>query len=109
MPIDADTGLSRWSSSHDRTPGLRWGSRPVSSSTRIAMARRYASVESKPCASSHSAATGHRSSGRSPRVNSASLQPSAAPARAMSSTSSGERKGALPWARSRPGVVTNVQ
>ena len=40
MPIDGATGLSRWISSHDITPGFRCGSRPVSSSTRIAMARR---------------------------------------------------------------------
>ncbi len=39
IPIDGDTGLSRFSSSHDITPGLRWGSRPVSSSTRTAIAR----------------------------------------------------------------------
>ena len=39
MPIDGETGFSRFSSSHDITPGLRWGSRPVSSSTRIAIAR----------------------------------------------------------------------
>ena len=39
IPIDGATGLSRFSSSHDITPGLRWGSSPVSSSTRIAIAR----------------------------------------------------------------------
>ena len=39
IPIDGETGLSRLISSHDITPGLRWGSRPVSSSTRIAIAR----------------------------------------------------------------------
>ena len=39
MPIDAATGLSRWISSQVSTPGLRWGSSPVSSSTRIAIAR----------------------------------------------------------------------
>ena len=40
IPIDAETGLSRWISSQDSTPGLRCGSSPVSSSTRIAIARR---------------------------------------------------------------------
>ena len=39
IPIDGATGLSRWKSCQDRTPGLRCGSRPVSSSTRIAIAR----------------------------------------------------------------------
>ena len=40
IPIDGATGLSRCISSHDITPGLRCGSSPVSSSTRIAIARR---------------------------------------------------------------------
>ena len=39
IPIDGETGLRRLISSHDITPGLRWGSSPVSSSTRIAIAR----------------------------------------------------------------------
>ena len=39
IPIDGETGLSRFISSHDMTPGLRWGSSPVSSSTRTAIAR----------------------------------------------------------------------
>ena len=39
MPIDGATGLSRESSDHDMTPGFRCGSSPVSSSTRIAIAR----------------------------------------------------------------------
>ncbi len=39
IPIEGETGLSRFSSSHDITPGLRCGNSPVSSSTRIAMAR----------------------------------------------------------------------
>jgi hypothetical protein len=39
IPIDGATGLSRFISSHDMTPGLRWGSSPVSSSTWIAIAR----------------------------------------------------------------------
>ena len=39
IPIDGATGLSRCSSSHDMTPGFRCGSSPVSSSTRIAIAR----------------------------------------------------------------------
>ena len=39
IPIDGDTGLSRFSSSHDITPGFRCGNRPVSSSTRTAIAR----------------------------------------------------------------------
>ncbi len=39
MPMDGATGLSRWKSCQDSTPGLRWGSSPVSSSTRMAMAR----------------------------------------------------------------------
>ncbi len=39
IPIDGATGLSRFISSHDMTPGLRCGSSPVSSSTRIAIAR----------------------------------------------------------------------
>ena len=39
IPIDGETGLSRLSSSHDITPGLRCGSSPVSSSTRTAIAR----------------------------------------------------------------------
>ena len=39
IPIEGETGLSRFISSHDMTPGLRCGSSPVSSSTRIAIAR----------------------------------------------------------------------
>ncbi len=39
MPMDGATGFRRWSSDHDMTPGLRCGSSPVSSRTRIAMAR----------------------------------------------------------------------
>ena len=39
MPMDGATGLRRWKSCQDSTPGLRWGSRPVSSRTRMAMAR----------------------------------------------------------------------
>ncbi len=40
IPIDGATGLRRWKSSHLSTPGFRWGSRPVSSRTRMAIARR---------------------------------------------------------------------
>jgi hypothetical protein len=39
IPSDGATGLSRWSSSHVMTPGLRCGSSPVCSSTAIAQAR----------------------------------------------------------------------
>ncbi len=39
MPIDGATGLSRWKSCQLSTPGFRCGSSPVSSSTRMAMAR----------------------------------------------------------------------
>ena len=39
IPIDGATGLSRPISSQLRTPGLRCGSSPVSSSTRTAIAR----------------------------------------------------------------------
>jgi hypothetical protein len=39
IPIDGETGFSRFISSHDITPGLRWGSSPVSSSTRTVIAR----------------------------------------------------------------------
>ena len=39
MPMDGATGLRRWKSCQLSTPGLRCGSRPVSSSTRMAMAR----------------------------------------------------------------------
>ncbi len=45
IPMLGATGLSRVSSSQLRTPGLRCGSRPVSSSTAIAHARTYSSVE----------------------------------------------------------------
>ena len=56
------------------------------------------------------AASGQRSSGRSPRVNSASLQPSAAPWRGeVDAPRPGVRNSPSPSARSRPGVVTNVQ
>ncbi len=37
--MDGETGLSRFISSQDMTPGFRWGSRPVSSRTRTAIAR----------------------------------------------------------------------
>ncbi len=46
IPIDGATGLRRCRSDHDMTPGLRCGSSPVSSKTRMAMARTYASVSS---------------------------------------------------------------
>jgi len=39
IPIEGETGLSRFSSSHDITPGFTCGSSPVSSSTRTAIAR----------------------------------------------------------------------
>ena len=39
IPIEGATGLSRLQLLHDITPGLRCGSSPVSSSTRIAIAR----------------------------------------------------------------------
>ena len=39
IPIEGETGLSRFSSSQVITPGLRCGSSPVSSRTRIAIAR----------------------------------------------------------------------
>ncbi len=39
IPIDGATGLSRWKSCQLSTPGFRCGSSPVSSSTRMAMAR----------------------------------------------------------------------
>ena len=39
IPIDGATGLSRDISDQLITPGFRWGSSPVSSSTRIAIAR----------------------------------------------------------------------
>jgi hypothetical protein len=39
-PIDAPTCRRRAMSSHDMTPGLRCGSRPVSSITRMATERR---------------------------------------------------------------------
>ncbi len=105
MPSDGATGLSRCRSDQLMTPGLRCGSSPVSSSTRIAIARTYASVSSYPWASSHSRAAGQRSSGRSPRVNSASLHPCAAPSRAIASTSSGDRYAA----GTRCGTVAKVQ
>jgi hypothetical protein len=44
IPIDGATGFSRAISAHDITPGLRCGNRPVSSSTRMLMARRYSRV-----------------------------------------------------------------
>ena len=93
IPIDGATAFNRFISAQLITPGLRCGRRPVSSSTTIAIARTYSKVDSKPASASHSFASGHRSSGRSPRVNSASLQPIDAPARAISSTSSGDRNG----------------
>jgi hypothetical protein len=39
IPREGATGLSRWSSAQLITPGLRWGSSPVCSSTAIAHAR----------------------------------------------------------------------
>ncbi len=109
MPIEGATGFSVWKSVQDSTPGFRWGSSPVSSRMRIAMDRTYAIVESYPSASSHSRASGQRSSGLSPSVISPSLQPSSAPRRAMSSTSSGDMNMPWPARRSLPGTVTNVQ
>ena len=96
IPIDGATGLSRCSSSqrHDagvevrQQPGLLQHPdrhRPHVGQRRVVAVRVAATPR----------AAGQRSSGRSPRVNSASLQPSAAPCRAMSSTSSGDRYGAV--------------
>ncbi len=39
MPMDGATGLSRWKSVQDSTPGLRCGRRPVSSRMRMEIAR----------------------------------------------------------------------
>ena len=39
MPMEGATGLRRWKSAQLSTPGFRCGSRPVSSRTRMAMAR----------------------------------------------------------------------
>ncbi len=39
MPMEGATGFSRWKSVHDMTPGLRWGSSPVSSRMRMEIAR----------------------------------------------------------------------
>ena len=57
IPIDAATGRSEASSSRDITPGLRCGSRPVSSSTRRAQRARYSSVVAQPSDASSSRAT----------------------------------------------------
>ena len=46
MPIEGATGLSRWKSVQLRTPGLRWGSSPVSSRMRMETALTYAIVSS---------------------------------------------------------------
>ena len=66
MPMDALTCLSRAMSSHVITPGLRCGSSPVSSMTRIDTARRYSRVLWYPRSASHCRAMGYRSSGLSP-------------------------------------------
>jgi hypothetical protein len=46
IPIEGATAFSRFISAQLITPGLRCGRSPVSSSTRIAMARTYSSVDS---------------------------------------------------------------
>ncbi len=57
IPIDAETGRSASSSARVMTPGLRCGSRPVSSRTRRAQRSRYSSVVEQPSARSSSRAT----------------------------------------------------
>ena len=71
----------------------------------FAQRARYSSVVSQPSARSSSRATLYRSSGLSPSVKSASRQPAAAPALAMSSTSSSVRYARSP----RRGGRANVQ
>ena len=110
MPIDGATGLSRWISSQVSTPGVEVRQQPgllqhpdrhrAHVGQRGVVAVRVAATR---------AASGQRSSGRSPRVNSASLQPSAAPcAGDVEHLVRGEERR-LARARSCPGVVTNVQ
>ena len=91
IPCDGDTRRSVARSSRPSAPAFACGSSPVSSSTACAACARYSTVEPNPCAVSHSRATGYRSSGNSPSVNSASWQPASAPARAIASTSSIDR------------------
>ena len=80
IPIDGATGLSRCSSSHVMTPGVEVRQQPGllqhPDRHRAHVGQRASRSRAS---SSHSRASGQRSSGRSPRVNSASLQPSAAP------------------------------
>ena len=70
-------------------PALAWGSRPVSVEHRARPpppgSRRWRRTRARRATPPHA---GYRASGASPRVNSASWQPSAAPRRAMASTSS---------------------
>ncbi len=105
VPIESEYGRSARTSSRVSTPGFRCGSRPVSSSTASAARARYSSVVAQPSEASSSRAARYRSSGLSPSVNSASRQPAAAPARAMSSTSSSVRYARSP----RFGGAANVQ
>ena len=87
-PWETDTSRKATTSSRLMTPGLRWGNRPVSSKTSRATSARYDSVVARPNASRARRAAPYRSSGLSPSVNNASLQPASAPFRATASTSS---------------------
>ena len=86
-------------------PALGWGRSPVFSSTIAHMAARYDWVVSWPKRRSARLWLSKRASGRSPRVNSASLQPSRRPASATASTSS----GLIVWARGSSSVCAKVQ
>ena len=103
------TGFSLLISAHDNTPGFRCGKQPGllqhqdAHRTHVLQRRVVAGlVQPRPC-------LWPPVLGPSPSVNSASLQPRAAPSRATLSTSSAERNGACPLFLNRVGVVTNVQ
>ena len=91
IPIDGFVGLRRVIAASSRSPGLAWGKSEVSDLTRDDISATYSMVESRPLLSRKSRAWGHRFSGRSPNVNSASVQLAASPALATASTSSGSR------------------
>ena len=105
IPWLADTSRSSASSLRPRIPAFGWGSSPVCSSTAWHIARRYEWVLSWPKRRSARRWLSHRASGRSPRVNSASLQPSRRPASATWRISS----GLMVWARASPSRWAKVQ
>lgn len=95
-PWLADTRRSAASSSGPITPALTCGSKLVSRKIAAHTCCTYSSVVAKPSCCSSARASAYSSSGLSPSVSSASVQPAASPCFATASTSSTVMNAAWP-------------